>query len=475
MKNQRFLTRSFLCIFTLLFAFQNTHATSWDSPSAWWKSTKKKPYTAAAIIGGTVAGATALYYYIKNKFAKKPNPAVDSDNRVPSNQYLKHVILRTTRDILEEEELKKISDSLTEEFNKCLSGKSEWKRPITEEMLKDIASKIVDQINKSDNIEDPRKKFTEEQIKLYIQENKKIFDNSLLLHLPQAYSENFKITLDTINDNIKTESSYHYLYKNNTSNPPNTTPRSGKKDVFKKIKTRQHTQTSIWNLWGLLITPNFGANEDPQDQSPEESAPDNRVRYGNLDIASPTNQVEMYKIHLMPRAEDFITLIKLIIESPDLEKLVINVKFKNYLRVGDTAGYNCPTLKNIYKEENICLCGHKGVYDVGPLIVLYTTKKHVQAALDTVCSLFKDIKGLNLIPQFNRKITSLIYYAQGNSISKIFNPELFEAPDYVHYKPNIIKTQFYKDRNEIYKEKEMSSILVQHPQYHYLKNPAEIN
>ncbi|GEM_PF-5800300 len=113
------------------------------------------------------------------------------------------------------------------------------------------------------------------------------------------------------------------------------------------------------------------------------------------------NMVKNYKIHLMPTKEAiFYTLEKLISALHNNTELADSVKIIKIHALNDHLD-------------------HKG--NLLPTIVVYPRagKEHAQKVLNILYALFKDVEGLNKTPRFNRKITSLIYYAQGDSDYKI--------------------------------------------------------
>ena len=72
-----------------------------------------------------------------------------------------------------------------------------------------------------------------------------------------------------------------------------------------------------------------------------------------------------------------------------------------------------------------------------PIIVIYSRagKEFAQRLLDAIIDLFGDAQGLDTAPRFNRKITSLIYYAQGDGDDKIISgAEHYFEEDFVHFK-----------------------------------------
>ncbi|MDR3646670.1 MAG: hypothetical protein P4L22_03960 [Candidatus Babeliales bacterium] len=149
---------------------------------------------------------------------------------------------------------------------------------------------------------------------------------------------------------------------------------------------------------------------------------------------------EDYKIHLMPKKEDIqstvLKLIKAAQEDDELLHLIADFKF-------------------ITKFEN-----YKFNPDYNmPIIIIYASsgKENAQRLLDKIYELFKDQEGLNKKPRWNEKVTSLIYFAQGNGDQKMSNrySKLFEDGD-------------YKGNGKVYFKADVTGKVVD---YH-LKNPA---
>jgi len=149
--------------------------------------------------------------------------------------------------------------------------------------------------------------------------------------------------------------------------------------------------------------------------------------------------VALYKIHLMPQnANDFMIILEKFIKAlnanPQLQNAVNTLKVKSNLDFEDDPA--------ILREKLIKQWGN----EVPPIIVIAPSlgKQNAQIVLDTVYNLFKDIKGLDLTPRFNEKITDLIYYAQGNSNDKQARPEYF-TPDTILYNPDFVSKKDPED------------------------------
>lgn len=135
--------------------------------------------------------------------------------------------------------------------------------------------------------------------------------------------------------------------------------------------------------------------------------------------------VGQYKIHLMPKDDRQMTsvlirFLKALKEDAELQELLVGFKLLY------TASH---------KQERPI----ERITEVMPKIVLYVSdgQKKAQSFLNKIYDLFGGEQGLNETPRFNKKITSLIYYAQGNADEKYSFPDYFELPDRVHYKKDI--------------------------------------
>lgn len=134
------------------------------------------------------------------------------------------------------------------------------------------------------------------------------------------------------------------------------------------------------------------------------------------------NLVSEYKIHLMPTDDRFIdaimTLSHAIKNNKELKKVIHQVKIKPML-------------------ESMAL-SHRA-YAALPKIVIYVygTKDRAQLVLDVIYEVFKDWQGVDRAPAFNEKVTSFIYFAQGDRTEKLTYPEYFEEPNKVYFKTDV--------------------------------------
>jgi len=139
--------------------------------------------------------------------------------------------------------------------------------------------------------------------------------------------------------------------------------------------------------------------------------------------------IKTYKIHLMPktsnRNEIITELIREIHNDKEFAKAIRGIKIRAIEQ------YTYP------RDDH---------QEITPIIVIYAHdgKSGAQKILDKVYDLFKGLEGLNQTPSYNKKVTSLIYYAQGNrddkkeilrneNLKKWIN-DIYEE-DLVHYNP----------------------------------------
>lgn len=134
--------------------------------------------------------------------------------------------------------------------------------------------------------------------------------------------------------------------------------------------------------------------------------------------------VNRYKIHLMPKDENFMQLI---------------VDLCRFLNDGELGKYICDFKIKPVLETNPLIEKYKaqGV----PKIVLYIDngKKDAQEALRLVYERYGSWKGLDRAPAYNAKGTSLIYVTQGNRNDKLeeANKKYYEQPGMVYFKSNV--------------------------------------
>jgi len=128
---------------------------------------------------------------------------------------------------------------------------------------------------------------------------------------------------------------------------------------------------------------------------------------------------QRYKIHLMPKPgmeyywAVLIPLMKRLWEDTEFAQLVSKFKVANNLSL------------NMDKYKKVL-----------PKIVLYIHegKKNAQKALDQIYAMFQQYEGLDITPRYNQRVTSLIYFAQGNGDDKQDEfAEYYEEPERIYY------------------------------------------
>lgn len=144
--------------------------------------------------------------------------------------------------------------------------------------------------------------------------------------------------------------------------------------------------------------------------------------------------VNEYKIHLMPTDDNLlpvtIKLLNAIKGNPKLQNLIGFLKIKPILTIHEMR----------HQENSSNIPGVPADYYNLPRIVIYVGggKEPAQQALNEIYNLFKNETGMNKGPGFNEKVTSLIYFAQGNRDDKIGeSSSYFEQPGLVYFKSNV--------------------------------------
>lgn len=145
--------------------------------------------------------------------------------------------------------------------------------------------------------------------------------------------------------------------------------------------------------------------------------------------------VGAYKLHLMPKLSDFYLVTKKFLtelrSNSELQNLIND--FKIIDSVSDSE-----ILKNSTK--------------IFPRVVIYPAsgKQNSEKLLKILIRLFERVQGLNVAPRFNKQITSLLFYAQGDADDKLdllenkypIKPyDIFEYPDMALYKKDFTGIQ----------------------------------
>jgi hypothetical protein len=124
-----------------------------------------------------------------------------------------------------------------------------------------------------------------------------------------------------------------------------------------------------------------------------------------------------YKIHLMPYDEDISIILNRL-----LREITTNPSFKRHVH-----SFKIKLATRDLKKGD----------EIMPKIVIYpaSSKESAQIVLDKVYELTKDIKGMNITPRYNEKMTDLIYVAQGDGDYKGRMQAEFYEPSFIYYKP----------------------------------------
>lgn len=129
--------------------------------------------------------------------------------------------------------------------------------------------------------------------------------------------------------------------------------------------------------------------------------------------------VTEYKIHLMPQGDltpTIVTLLTLLKKDPEMQDLIAAFK--------------------VMVTDKVVVNG------VGyPRVVIYPAKgkQNAQRALNKLYAGLKEIKGLGIKPLFNKKVTDLIWIAQGDSNYKKYSQykQYFEQPKLVYFRKDL--------------------------------------
>lgn len=125
-----------------------------------------------------------------------------------------------------------------------------------------------------------------------------------------------------------------------------------------------------------------------------------------------------YKIHLMPFDDYIVPIISKLLER-------VNRDIRLQQAMSHFKVYSFPDL--IAQKD-----GDKHI----PIFVIYchANKDAAQYVLDVVYALFKNMPGRDITPRYNQKITSLIYYAQGDGDYKSEQYHDCYEPGCIHYR-----------------------------------------
>lgn len=144
---------------------------------------------------------------------------------------------------------------------------------------------------------------------------------------------------------------------------------------------------------------------------------------------NPLDITENYKIHLMPKKEEFIPVIVHLMQM--LQKDTANLaRWVRSVKIDPT--YILDYDERIKKNSDDIVAG---------IIIYSPLNKHTaQGALNEIYQNFKQFKGNNIRPRFNAQVTDLIYVAQGDADDKLKedNRKWFEQPNMIYYNHNQI-------------------------------------
>jgi hypothetical protein len=133
-----------------------------------------------------------------------------------------------------------------------------------------------------------------------------------------------------------------------------------------------------------------------------------------------------YKIHLMPKEDEFETIIL------KIAKLFTNAYFThvvNSVKIFPLYPMQLEEIKNFGPLANEL---------VVPGIIMYAdSKKNAQGALNFLYKELAEFQGINVHPRFSAQITNLIYITQGDGDYKtdpLFQ-RFYEKPDKIYYNP----------------------------------------
>ncbi len=154
--------------------------------------------------------------------------------------------------------------------------------------------------------------------------------------------------------------------------------------------------------------------------------------------------VKEYKIHLMPKDEDLYKVSKMLVEEIQtnnlLQDLIGGLKIKAITSQYEQLQKE-EAIKKMIMEEMKSDWRVTDYYNL-PRIVIYVGggRESAQCVLNEIYRIFKNVEGMNRGPGFNQKVTSLIYFSQGNREDKgIDSRELFE-PNLIYYRADVTGT-----------------------------------
>ncbi len=123
-----------------------------------------------------------------------------------------------------------------------------------------------------------------------------------------------------------------------------------------------------------------------------------------------------YKIHLMPFDEDIVPILRRLFSG-----LCGDAQLRHAIAYFKIAAHT----------DRITFPGR-----TMPIMVIYphASKDAAQNVLNRVYDLFKDIQGKDIVPRYNERVTSLIYFAQGDGDYKHDSFQEYYEPNRVYYR-----------------------------------------
>lgn len=160
---------------------------------------------------------------------------------------------------------------------------------------------------------------------------------------------------------------------------------------------------------------------------------------GGLSQDVKRNLVGVYKIHFMPKPKDIYKVVASLLTHEELYPFIQQIK------------YVSPILLELNKTGKI-----KFNLDDYPYVVVYSApgKENAQLLLNTLYGLFKGVEGMNQIPRYNQKVTSLLYVSQGEGYDKVkllrqnkINDYFDNTYDYAYYRSDFLGTSEKQEYN----------------------------
>jgi len=143
----------------------------------------------------------------------------------------------------------------------------------------------------------------------------------------------------------------------------------------------------------------------------------------NGDISIIATATRVYKIHLMPLKHMIPEILYQILQQINADQA-----FKN-------------SIKMLKFNISFPLNPSKVNPEIATIVIYPTLEDHsAQYVLNTIYTLFKEYQGLNITPRWNKKVTDLIYWAQGHGDDKGDEFSFLYTPDRITYRPDLTGT-----------------------------------